>query len=86
MFICTGLVLGAEELKPVQWRVWAGKIEREGGDAGPFLGLEERVGFVDIRVRHLLVSIGVMMKLVRGGLRKLSADVVMWLANTRRFL
>lgn len=50
ILICTGLVLGAEELKPIQWRVWAGKEERESGGGGPFQGLEERVGFMDIRV------------------------------------
>ena len=58
-----GLVLGAEELKPISWRVWAGRIEREkevgregkGGVGGnPFQGLEERVGFMDIRVSGLL--------------------------------
>lgn len=49
-FICVGLVLGAEELKPITWRVWAGKAERESGGGGPFQGLEERQGFVDIRV------------------------------------
>lgn len=43
-------MLGAEELKPVSWRVWAGKIQRETGRAGPFEGLEDRVGFIDIRV------------------------------------
>ena len=49
-FICIGLVLGAEELKPICWRVWAGKTERERGSGGPFQGLESRPGFVDIRV------------------------------------
>ena len=48
--ICVGLVLGAEELKPISWRVWAGKAERESGGGGPFQGLEDRLGFVDIRV------------------------------------
>ena len=48
--ICIGLVLGAEELKPINWRVWAGKVERESGGGGPFQGLEDRLGFVDIRV------------------------------------
>ena len=50
VFICVGLVLGAEELKPISWRVWAGKTERESGGGGPFQGLEDRLGFVDIRV------------------------------------
>ncbi|KAK0104514.1 hypothetical protein ONS95_004803 [Cadophora gregata] len=61
--VCLGLVLGTPELRPIQWRVWAGKIERE-GEAGfanndgevdkdyvgnPFRLLESRPGFVDIR-------------------------------------
>ncbi|KAF8867219.1 hypothetical protein BDZ45DRAFT_667191 [Acephala macrosclerotiorum] len=61
--VCLGLVLGTPELRPIQWRVWAGKIERE-GEAGytnidgqvdkdymgnPFKVLESRPGFVDIR-------------------------------------
>lgn len=51
VFICVGLVIGAEELKPITWRVWAGQAERESGGGGPFQGLEEMLGFVDIRVR-----------------------------------
>jgi hypothetical protein len=61
--VCLGLVLGSPELRPIQWRVWAGKIEREGekgftnidGQAdkdymgNPFRVLESRPGFVDIR-------------------------------------
>jgi hypothetical protein len=61
--ICLGLVIGMPPLRPIQWRVWAGKIERE-GEAGfldgsgevskdfmgnPFRLLETRPGFVDIR-------------------------------------
>ena len=45
-------MLGAEELKPISWRVWAGQVERQSGGGGPFQGLEDRVGFVDIRVGH----------------------------------
>ncbi|KAF6234402.1 hypothetical protein HO173_007435 [Letharia columbiana] len=52
VFICVGLVLGAEELKPISWRVWAGRAERESGGGGPFQGLEDRLGFVDIRVKR----------------------------------
>ncbi|EPE04690.1 transmembrane protein 32 [Ophiostoma piceae UAMH 11346] len=58
-----GLVLGTQQLKPIQWRVWAGKVEREGRDGpqsssdepgnnfigNPFRFLESRPGFVDIR-------------------------------------
>jgi hypothetical protein len=61
--ICLGLVLNTPELRPIQWRVWAGQIEREGekgfmdGDGevdkdyvgNPFKVLESRPGFVDIR-------------------------------------
>ncbi|KJZ71202.1 hypothetical protein HIM_09408 [Hirsutella minnesotensis 3608] len=63
LVMCLGLVLGSQKLRPVQWHVWAGKLERE-GDAGfldgsgkvdkeyrgsPFATLESRPGFVDIR-------------------------------------
>lgn len=61
--ICLGLVLGSPPLRPIQWRVWAGKIEREGEDGfldasgevsksyvgNPFQTLETRPGFMDIR-------------------------------------
>ncbi|PMD17440.1 hypothetical protein NA56DRAFT_578740 [Hyaloscypha hepaticicola] len=61
--ICVGLVLGSPELRPIQWRVWAGKIEREGEKGfmssdgtvdkdyvgNPFRVLESRPGFIDIR-------------------------------------
>jgi membrane magnesium transporter 1 len=43
-------VAGADPLKPINWNVWAGKIEREGGARNPFRGLEERAAFLDIRV------------------------------------
>ena len=60
---CLGLVLGSPSLRPIQWRAWAGKIEREGeagfvdgsGDidkdfgGNPFRLLETRPGFTDIR-------------------------------------
>ena len=61
--VCLGLVLGTPELRPIEWRVWAGKIEREGekgfmngsGEVdkdfigNPFRFLESRPGFTDIR-------------------------------------
>ncbi|KAL8671221.1 MAG: hypothetical protein Q9168_004275 [Polycauliona sp. 1 TL-2023] len=53
VLICVGLVMGAEQLKPINWRVWAGQVEKESGGGGPFQGLEHRVGFMDIRVRVL---------------------------------
>ncbi len=60
---CLGLVLGASTLRPIQWREWAGLVEREGEDGfrdadgevekdyigNPFRALETRPGFVDIR-------------------------------------
>lgn len=63
LIVCLGLVLGTPALRPIKWREWAGKIEREGedgfrGEAGdvdrdfvgnPFKYLETRPGFVDIR-------------------------------------
>ncbi|RDA89480.1 hypothetical protein CP533_2373 [Ophiocordyceps camponoti-saundersi (nom. inval.)] len=61
--LCFGLVLGSQKLRPIEWHVWAGKIEREGvagflDDSGkvdkeyrgsPFAALESRPGFVNIR-------------------------------------
>jgi len=49
---CFGLVLGSDQLKPVSWSAWAGQIEREGGRGNPFKGLEERLGFMDIRAQR----------------------------------
>lgn len=63
LIVCVGLVAGSPKLRPIQWNVWAGKIEREGAsgfrDTGgevektyrgnPFAPLEARPGFVDIR-------------------------------------
>jgi hypothetical protein len=50
VLVCFGLVAGADGLKPISWNVWAGNIEREGKGANPYRGLEERAGFLDIRV------------------------------------
>ncbi|KAJ5180616.1 hypothetical protein N7492_003826 [Penicillium capsulatum] len=50
--VSLGLVLGAEKLKPVSWRDWAGEIERNGGARNPYMGLEERYGFWDIRAKR----------------------------------
>ncbi|KAL1843140.1 hypothetical protein VTJ49DRAFT_2890 [Mycothermus thermophilus] len=63
VIIITGLVLGTKPLRPLEWRVWAGKIEREGAEGftdnsgkvdrdfmgNPFSVLESRPNFVDIR-------------------------------------
>ncbi|KAK2738889.1 hypothetical protein FQN57_006906 [Myotisia sp. PD_48] len=51
-FVTIGLVLGAESLRPISWSVWAGEIERKGGAENPFNGMEERVGFLDIRTKR----------------------------------
>ncbi|KAJ5620015.1 Magnesium transporter [Penicillium lagena] len=52
LVVSAGLVLGAEKLKPISWRDWAGEIEREGGARNPYMGLEERYGFWDIRAKR----------------------------------
>lgn len=52
LVVSIGLVLGAEKLKPISWRDWAGEIERDGGARNPYMGLEERFGFWDIRVSN----------------------------------
>ncbi|CEJ90208.1 hypothetical protein VHEMI06006 [[Torrubiella] hemipterigena] len=63
---CLGLVLSARPLRPIQWNVWAGKLEREGEKGfldgsgsvdkdyrgSPFANLETRPGFVDIRAQR----------------------------------
>ena len=63
ILVCCGLVSGSPQLRPIQWRVWAGKIEREGEQGfletngevakdyigNPFKALESRPGFVGIR-------------------------------------
>jgi hypothetical protein len=61
--ILLSFVLGTRPLRPLEWRVWAGKIEREGEEGfmdnagtvdrdfmgNPFSVLESRPSFVDIR-------------------------------------
>ncbi|MCJ1405215.1 hypothetical protein MMC11_008442 [Xylographa trunciseda] len=52
LLICVGLVLGAEELRPISWRVWAGNVQTGKGQAGEgYEWLEDgkRKGFLDIR-------------------------------------
>ncbi|KAK8042032.1 hypothetical protein PG993_006555 [Apiospora rasikravindrae] len=63
VIITLGLVLNTTKLRPIQWRVWAGQIERAGEEGArnssgevdkdfvgnPFKLLESRPGFVDIR-------------------------------------
>ena len=43
-------MLGAEGLQPISWRVWAGEIENTKKEETPFKVLEDRMGFLDIRV------------------------------------
>lgn len=60
--LCAGVVLSSPELKPIQWNLWAGRLEkskeareiREVGVGGgnPYSGLEKRPGFIDIRARR----------------------------------
>lgn len=62
LLLCVGVVLGSQRLKPIQWNVWAGRLERSKearelravGDGGgnPFAVVEERPGFLDIRSRR----------------------------------
>ena len=62
LILCVGVVLGSPELKPIQWRVWAGKLEREkrqnletldsGSVENPYRALDDRAGFLDIRAKR----------------------------------
>lgn len=63
LIILVGVVLGTRPLRPIEWRAWAGKIEREGEEGftnsagevdkdfvgNPFSTLESRPNFVNIR-------------------------------------
>lgn len=62
LLLCVGIVIGSPELKPIQWRVWAGKLEKDkasktetingdplGPRGNPYAALEQRQGFLDIR-------------------------------------
>lgn len=59
ILLCVGVVLSSGELKPIQWNVWAGRLERSKearamkefgvGGGNPYAALEERPGFLDIR-------------------------------------
>lgn len=51
--------MSSPELKPIQWNVWAGQLERSKearaitevgvGGGNPYAALEERPGFLDVR-------------------------------------
>lgn len=57
--LCVGVVLSSPGLKPIQWNVWAGELERSKearemkevgvGGGNPYAGLEDRMGFWDVR-------------------------------------
>jgi membrane magnesium transporter 1 len=59
LLLCVGVVLSSPGLKPIQWNVWAGNLERSKkareikevgvGGGNPYAALEERPGFLDIR-------------------------------------
>jgi hypothetical protein len=48
--LCVGIVSSGWELKPISWRKWAGKLEGEEGCVTMYEFLENRTGFLDIRV------------------------------------
>lgn len=62
LLLCVGVVLSSPALKPIQWNVWAGRLERSKdaremskvglGGGNPYAALEERPGFLDIRARR----------------------------------
>ncbi|EGP91487.1 unnamed protein product [Zymoseptoria tritici ST99CH_1A5] len=62
LLLCVGVVLGSQDLKPIQWSVWAGRLERSkeareitevgAGGGNPFTSVEERPGFLDIREKR----------------------------------
>jgi hypothetical protein len=59
LLLCVGVVLSSPELKPIEWNVWAGRLERSKearavkevgtGGGNPYAVLEERPGFLDVR-------------------------------------
>ncbi|KAL4809525.1 magnesium transporter [Aspergillus unguis] len=52
VIVSTGLVLGAEKLKPVSWSEWAAEVEAEGDTRNPYARLEERYGFWDVKAKR----------------------------------
>lgn len=66
LLLCVGVVLSSPELKPIQWSVWAGNLERckaareiKGvgvGGGNPYAALETRPGFLDIRAQRELFA------------------------------
>ncbi|KAI9779325.1 MAG: hypothetical protein M1839_007433 [Geoglossum umbratile] len=52
VLLAVALVLGSPGFTPISWREWAGKIERDGGGDNPYLAVERRDGFLDVRARR----------------------------------
>ncbi|KAL4872760.1 hypothetical protein BDV12DRAFT_193104 [Aspergillus spectabilis] len=52
VIVTTGLVLGAEKLKPVSWSEWAKEVEREGDERNPYMRLEQRYNFWDVKAKR----------------------------------
>ncbi|KAI9802008.1 MAG: hypothetical protein M1825_003064 [Sarcosagium campestre] len=54
ILVTLGLVFSSARLKPIAWAEWAGSIERgeEEGWKNPWIGLEWRLGFLDIRAKR----------------------------------
>jgi hypothetical protein len=50
LIVSTGLIFGAEKLKPVSWSEWAKEVEKKGDTENPYARLEERYSFWDVRV------------------------------------
>ncbi|KAL4886533.1 magnesium transporter [Aspergillus karnatakaensis] len=56
VIVTTGLVLGAEKLKPVSWSEWAKEVEAEGDERNPYARLEQRYSFWDVKVSSTKVE------------------------------
>ncbi|KAF2862782.1 hypothetical protein K470DRAFT_212195 [Piedraia hortae CBS 480.64] len=61
LLLCLGVVLSSPKLEPIQWRVWAGMLERSkaarkmqdvGVGGNPYVSLDIRPGYRDIRAQR----------------------------------
>ncbi|CBF88022.1 hypothetical protein AN1161.2 [Aspergillus nidulans FGSC A4] len=52
LIVSTGLIFGAEKLKPVSWSEWAKEVEKKGDTENPYARLEERYSFWDVRAKR----------------------------------
>lgn len=50
--LCLGIVGSSMALKPIEWRKWAGEVEKSARAENPFRILEERTGFWDVREKR----------------------------------